>query len=65
MDSLLLAFTFAAAAHAGFQFNPLGLRFNKPSQLLFHAGQAAFKSSSCQPGKSLQATEINSATRLS
>jgi hypothetical protein len=45
-----------------FQSSPLGFRLIKPSQLLFQAGHAAVKSSSCQPGKSFHEALINLAT---
>lgn len=59
---MLDEFTRLAAVQTDFQSRPLGLRLTNPSQLRFQAGQAAVKSSSYQPGKSLQEAEMNLAT---
>jgi hypothetical protein len=59
---LLEPLTRLAELHTDFQSRPLGFRLTKPSQLLFQAGHAAVKSSSCQPGKSFHEALINLAT---
>jgi hypothetical protein len=56
---LLEPLTRLAELHTDFQSKPLGFRLTKPSQLLFHAGHAAVKSSSYQPGKSFHDALIN------
>jgi hypothetical protein len=56
---LLDPLTRLAELQTDFQSKPLGFRLTKPSQLLFHAGHAAVKSSSYQPGKSFHDALIN------